>query len=163
MNVMGFAGWSGSGKTTLVEQVIAALGARGLAVSLVKHAHHSFDIDHAGKDSWRHRQAGCREVMVSSGQRWSLTHELRGAPEATLDELLAQLAPCDIVLVEGFKRASIPKVEVWRRVVTEPLLHPDDPHIVAVATDGRLDTTLPQLDINDPAAVAGFIADYLGV
>jgi molybdopterin-guanine dinucleotide biosynthesis protein B len=163
MKVMGFAGWSGSGKTTLVEQVIAALGARGLAVSLVKHAHHSFDIDHAGKDSWRHRQAGCREVMVSSGQRWSLTHELRGAPEATLDELLAQLAPCDIVLVEGFKRASIPKVEVWRRVVTEPLLHPDDPHIVAVATDGRLDTTLPQLDINDPAAVAGFIADYLGV
>ena len=163
MKVMGFAGWSGSGKTTLVEQVIAALGARGLAVSLVKHAHHSFDIDHAGKDSWRHRQAGCREVMVSSGQRWSLTHELRGAPEATLDELLAQLAPCDIVLVEGFKRASIPKVGVWRRVVTEPLLHPDDPHIVAVATDGRLDTTLPQLDINDPAAVAGFIADYLGV
>ena len=163
MKVMGFAGWSGSGKTTLVEQVIAALGARGLAVSLVKHAHHSFDIDHAGKDSWRHRQAGCREVMVSSGQRWSLTHELRGAPEATLDELLAQLAPCDIVLVEGFKRASIPKVEVWRRVVTEPLLRPDDPHSVAVATDGRLDTTLPQLDINDPAAVAGFIADYLGV
>lgn len=163
MKIFGFAGWSGSGKTTLVEQVIAALGARGLAVSLVKHAHHSFDIDHAGKDSWRHRQAGCREVMVSSGQRWSLTHELRGAPEATLDELLAQLAPCDIVLVEGFKRASIPKVEVWRRVVTEPLLHPDDPHIVAVATDGRLDTTLPQLDINDPAAVAGFIADYLGV
>lgn len=163
MKVMGFAGWSGSGKTTLVEQVIAALGARGLAVSLVKHAHHSFDIDHAGKDSWRHREAGCREVMVSSGQRWSLTHELRGAPEATLDELLAQLAPCDIVLVEGFKRASIPKVEVWRKVVTEPLLHPDDPHIVAVATDERLDTTLPQLDINDPATVAGFIADYLGV
>ena len=154
MKVMGFAGWSGSGKTTLVEQVIAALGARGLAVSLVKHAHHSFDIDHAGKDSWRHRQAGCREVMVSSGQRWSLTHELRGAPEATLDELLAQLAPCDIVLVEGFKRASIPKVEVWRRVVTEPLLHPDDPHIVAVATDGRLDTPAPARIFSGSASTA---------
>ena len=108
MKVMGFAGWSGSGKTTLVEQVIAALSARGLVVSLVKHAHHSFDIDHAGKDSWRHRQAGCREVMVSSDQRWSLTRELRGAPEAGHDELLAHLGPCDLVLVEGFKRAAIP-------------------------------------------------------
>lgn len=163
MKVMGFAGWSGSGKTTLVEQVIAALSARGLVVSLVKHAHHSFDIDHAGKDSWRHRRAGCREVMVSSDQRWSLTRELRGAPEATLDDLLAQLGPCDIVLVEGFKRASIPKIEVWRKVVSEPLLHPDDPHIVAVATDEALATGLPQLDINDPAAVADFIAAYLGL
>lgn len=163
MKVMGFAGWSGSGKTTLVEQVIAALSARGLVVSLVKHAHHSFDIDHAGKDSWRHRQAGCSEVLVSSGQRWSLTRELRGAPEATLDDLLAQLGPCDIVLVEGFKRASIPKIEVWRKVVSEPLLHPDDPHIVAVATDEALATGLPQLDINDPAAVADFIAAYLGL
>lgn len=163
MKVMGFAGWSGSGKTTLVEQVIGVLSARGLVVSLVKHAHHSFDIDHAGKDSWRHRQAGCSEVMVSSAQRWSLTCELRGAPEATLDELLAHLRPCDLVLVEGFKRAQIPKVEVRRVVVTEPLLHPDDPNIVAVATDERLDTGLPQLDINDPAAVAGFIVDYLGV
>ena len=134
MKVMGFAGWSGSGKTTLVEQVIGVLSARGLVVSLVKHAHHSFDIDHAGKDSWRHRQAGCSEVMVSSAQRWSLTRELRGAPEATLDELLAHLGPCDLVLVEGFKRAQIPKVEVHRAAVTEPLQHPDDPNIVAIAT-----------------------------
>lgn len=158
MKVMGFAGWSGSGKTTLVEQVIGVLSARGLVVSLVKHAHHSFDIDHAGKDSWRHRQAGCREVMVSSGQRWSLTRELRGAPEATLDELLAHLGPCDLVLVEGFKRARIPKIEVRRTVIAAPLLHLNDPDIVAVATDAPLDTALPQLDINDPHAVADFIA-----
>ena len=161
MKVMGFAGWSGSGKTTLVEQVIGVLSARGLVVSLDKHAHHSFDIDHAGKDSWRHRQAGCSEVMVSSAQRWSLTRELRGAPEATLDELLARLGPCDLVLVEGFKRAAIPKIEVHRAVVTEPLLHPDDPHIIAIATDVRLGATLPQLDINDPAQVADFIVDRL--
>ncbi|ENO92620.1 molybdopterin-guanine dinucleotide biosynthesis protein B [Thauera phenylacetica] len=163
MNVMGFAGWSGSGKTTLVEQVIAALSARGLVVSLVKHAHHSFDIDHAGKDSWRHRQAGCREVMVSSDQRWSLTRELRGAPEAGLDELLAHLGPCDLVLVEGFKRAAIPKIEVWRSVVAEPLLHPDDPRIVALATDARVESALPQLDINDPEGVADFIVEHLGL
>ena len=163
MKVMGFAGWSGSGKTTLVEQVIAALSARGLVVSLVKHAHHSFDIDHAGKDSWRHRRAGCREVMVSSDQRWSLTRELRGAPEAGLDELLAHLGPCDLVLVEGFKRAAIPKIEVWRSVVAEPLLHPDDPRIVALATDTRVESALPQLDINDPEGVADFILEHLGL
>lgn len=163
MKVMGFAGWSGSGKTTLVEQVIGVLSARGLVVSLVKHAHHSFDIDHAGKDSWRHRQAGCSEVMVSSAQRWSLTRELRGAPEATLDELLARLSPCDLVLVEGFKRAPIPKIEVHRALVTEALLHPDDPHIVAIATDSRLTTALPRLDINDPVQVADFIAAHLAL
>ena len=161
MKVMGFAGWSGSGKTTLVEQVIAALSARGLVVSLVKHAHHSFDIDHAGKDSWRHRQAGCREVMVSSDQRWSLTRELRGGPEATLAELLAHLGPCDLVLVEGFKRAAIPKTEVHRRGLAEPLLYPHDPHIVAIATDAELPATLPRLDLNDPVQVADFIADHL--
>ena len=163
MKVMGFAGWSGSGKTTLVEQVIGVLSARGLVVSLVKHAHHSFDIDHAGKDSWRHRQAGCSEVMVSSAQRWSLTRELRGAPEATLDELLAHLGPCDLVLVEGFKRAAIPKIEVHRAAVTEPLLHRDDPHIVAIATDTVIATALPRLDINDPAQVADFIVARLAL
>ncbi|MFU2486616.1 molybdopterin-guanine dinucleotide biosynthesis protein B [Thauera sp. WH-1] len=161
MKLIGFAGWSGSGKTTLVEQVIGVLSARGLVVSLVKHAHHSFDIDHAGKDSWRHRQAGCREVMVSSGQRWSLTHELRGAPEATLDELLAHLSPCDLVLVEGFKRAPIPKIEVHRAVLGAPLLHPDDPYIVAIATDATLATSLPRLDLNGPAQVADFIVAHL--
>lgn len=157
MKVIGFAGWSGSGKTTLVEQVVAILSARGLAVSLIKHAHHSFDIDHQGKDSWRHRHAGCGEVLVSSDLRWSLMHELRGEPEMTLDALLEKLSPCDLVLVEGFKHARIPKIEVRRAVVTEPPFYPDDADIVAVATDVPLSTALPQLDINDPAAVADFI------
>jgi molybdopterin-guanine dinucleotide biosynthesis protein B len=161
MTVIGFAGWSGSGKTSLIEQVIALLGARGLVVSLIKHAHHSFDIDHEGKDSWRHRRAGCREVLVSSSQRWSLQHELRGEPELPLDALLARLSECDLVLVEGFKRAPIPKIEVHRREVGEPLLFPDDPHIVAIATDAEIDTPLPQLDINDPQSVADFIIDYI--
>lgn len=157
MKVIGFAGWSGSGKTTLIEQVIGLLAGRGWVVSLVKHAHHSFDIDHAGKDSWRHREAGCSEVLVSSERRWSLTRELRGAPEATLDELLARLSPCDLVLVEGFKRAPIPKIEVHRAGGAAPLLFPDDPHIVAIATDAAVDTALPRLDLNDPPAVADFI------
>ena len=167
MKVMGFAGWSGSGKTTLVEQVIGVLSARGLVVSLVKHAHHSFDIDHAGKDSWRHRQAGCREVMVSSAQRWSLTRELRGAPEATLDELLAHLGPCDLVLVEGFKSVHIPKIEIHRPAHGRPLLYPDNPAIVAVATDAAPDALsglpLPRLDLNAPAAVADFILRHQGL
>lgn len=158
MKVFGFAGYSGAGKTTLIEKLLPLFTARGLTVSLIKQTHHDFDIDQPGKDSWRHRQAGCREVMVSSGQRWSLTRELRGAPEATLDELLAHLGPCDLVLVEGFKRARIPKIEVRRTVIAAPLLHLNDPDIVAVATDAPLDTALPQLDINDPHAVADFIA-----
>jgi len=161
MKVIGFAGWSGSGKTSLIEQVIALLGARGLVVSLVKHAHHSFDIDHEGKDSWRHRHAGCREVLVSSGRRWSLMHELRGDAEMPLDALLAKLSDCDLVLVEGFKRAPIPKIEVYRAALGAPLLFPDDPWIVAIATDTDLDTRLPRLDLNDPRAVADFVVDYV--
>jgi len=162
MKVIGFAGWSGSGKTTLVEQVVRVLTARGLAVSLVKHAHHSFDIDHRGKDSWRHRQAGCREVLISSRNRWSLVHELRDEEELSLDELLRQLSPCDIVLVEGFKRAPIAKIEVHRVGACEALLFPDDAHIVAVATDSpSLDTgTLPRLDINAPEQVAEFVLEH---
>jgi molybdopterin-guanine dinucleotide biosynthesis protein B len=160
MKVIGFAGWSGSGKTSLIEQVIALLTARGLAVSLIKHAHHSFDVDHAGKDSWRHRHAGCREVLVSSDQRWSLMHELRGAPELPLETLLGKLSDCDLVLVEGFKRAAIPKIEIYRAEVGQPLLFPGDPHIVAIATDAAVDTRLPRLDINDPAAVADFVMRY---
>ncbi|MCC4114499.1 molybdopterin-guanine dinucleotide biosynthesis protein B [Aromatoleum toluclasticum] len=160
MKVIGFAGWSGSGKTSLIEKVVAVLSARGLDVSLIKHAHHTFDIDHEGKDSWRHRNAGCREVLVSSGRRWSLMHELRGDPEMTLDELLEKLSPCDLVLVEGFKHAPIPKIEVRRTAVRESPFYLQDPHIVAVATDVELDTALPQLDINDAQAVADFVVDY---
>lgn len=161
MKVIGFAGWSGSGKTSLIERVIALLGARGLRVSLIKHAHHKFDIDHEGKDSWRHRKAGCREVLISSSRRWSLMHELRGDEEPPLETLLGKLSDCDLVLVEGFKRAAIPKIEVRRTEVREPPLFPDDPHIVAIATDAELDTSLPQLDINDPEAVADFVVDYM--
>ncbi|NMG74624.1 molybdopterin-guanine dinucleotide biosynthesis protein B [Aromatoleum diolicum] len=161
MKVIGFAGWSGSGKTSLIERVIALLSARGLRVSLIKHAHHQFDIDHEGKDSWRHRNAGCREVLISSGRRWSLMHELRGDEELPLEALLGKLSDCDLVLVEGFKRASMPKIEVHRAAVREPLLFPDDPHIVAIATDVELDTPLPQLDINEPEAVADFVVDYM--
>ena len=135
MRIFGFAGWSGSGKTTLIEALIPRLTGRGLRVSLVKHAHHDFDIDVPGKDSYRHREAGCTEVLVSSDRRWVVMHELRGAAELTLEQALARLSPCDLVLVEGYKRASIPKLEVHRAGVGKPLLHPEDSHIVAIATD----------------------------
>ncbi|AYH41838.1 molybdopterin-guanine dinucleotide biosynthesis protein B [Azoarcus sp. DN11] len=160
MKVIGFAGWSGSGKTSLIEKVVAVLAGRGLEVSLIKHAHHTFDIDHEGKDSWRHREAGCREVLISSERRWSLIHELRGDAEMSLEALLLQLSPCDLVLVEGFKHAAIPKIEVRRTVVREAPFYLKDPHVVAVATDVKLDTALPQLDINDAQAVADFVVDY---
>jgi len=135
MRVFGFAGWSGSGKTTLIEQVIPRLVARGLKIALVKHAHHAFDVDQPGKDSHRHRQAGCSEVLVTSGVRWALLHELRGEVEMTLPEALARLSPCDLALVEGYKASPIPKLEIWREAVAKPLLHPQDAHIAAIATD----------------------------
>ncbi len=136
--VFGFAGWSGSGKTTLIEQVIAHLAANGVRVALIKHAHHKFDIDHIGKDSYRHREAGATEVMISSGKRWAIMHELRGAPELSLADALEQLSPCDLVLIEGYKREPLPKLEVWRSAVGKPLLFPEDPHIIALATDDLL-------------------------
>lgn len=163
MKVIGFAGWSGSGKTTLVEQVIGLLEARGLIVSLIKHAHHDFDIDYPGKDSWRHRHAGCREVLVTGGKRWAVMHELRGRDELSLNEALAQLSPCDLVLVEGFKRQPIPKIEIYRAEIGKPLLFMDDPNIIAVASDVPQTTSLPQLDLNDPAAVTGFILKTTGL
>lgn len=161
MKVIGFAGWSGSGKTTLVEQVIGLLEARGLAVSLIKHAHHEFDIDYPGKDSWRHRHAGCREVLVTSANRWAVMHELRGRPELKLNDALAQLAPCDVVLVEGFKHEPIPKIEIYRAAIGQPQLFPNDPYIVAVATDQPVATKLPQIDLNNPAEVTAFIVNIL--
>lgn len=135
MRAFGFAGWSGSGKTTLLEQLVGRLTARGMTVSMVKHAHHGFDVDQPGKDSYRHRAAGCREVLVTSSQRWALMHELRGAPELALGEVLARLSPCDLALVEGFKAAPLPKLEVHRSVLGKPWLHPGDPHVVAIASD----------------------------
>jgi molybdopterin-guanine dinucleotide biosynthesis adapter protein len=161
MKVFGFAGWSGSGKTTLIEKLIPRFAGAGLRVSLVKHAHHTFDVDQPGKDSYRHRHAGASEVLVTSSRRWVLMHELRGAHEPAFEDQVKRLSPCDLLLVEGFKHAPIPKLEVWRAEPGEPLLHPNDPHIVAVASDARVDTRLPVLDLNDDAAIARFILDYL--
>ena len=163
MKVIGIAGYSGSGKTTLIEKLIPILVGEGLRVSLVKHAHHEFDVDQPGKDSWRHRHAGCSEVLVSSSKRWVLMHELRGAAEPSLADQLKHLSPCDLVIVEGYKSAAIPKIEVHRRDGHTPLIHPEDAHVVAVATDERLDTRLPQLDLDDAAAVARFIIQHLGL
>ena len=161
--VFGFAGWSGSGKTTLLEQLIPRFTQAGLTVSVIKHAHHRVDIDKPGKDSWRHREAGATEVLVTTDQRWALMHELRGAPEPTLDEHLSHMSPCDLVLVEGFKAAPIAKIEVHRPSVGKPLLHPDDASIVAIATDETLSVPLPVLDIDDPDAVVAFILQQTGL
>lgn len=163
--VFGFAGWSGSGKTTLVERVISRLAGEGVRVSLVKHAHHSFDIDQPGKDSHRHRTAGASEVLVSSRERYALMHELRGARELTLDEALARLSPCDLVLIEGFKRAPIPKLEIWRAAVGKPLLFPTDAHILGLGTDDALPDgvtadRLVRFALNDVAAVAAFVQSH---
>ena len=161
--VFGFAGYSGAGKTTLIEQLIPRLVRAGLVVSLIKHAHHVFDIDKPGKDSYRHREAGCSEVLVTSDRRWVLMHELRSAPEPSLEEQLARFSPCDLVLVEGFKRAAIPKLEVYRPAHGRPLLHPGDANIVAVASDAPLATALPEFDLNDAGAIAEFIMDHLAL
>jgi molybdopterin-guanine dinucleotide biosynthesis protein B len=161
MRLIGLAGWSGSGKTTLLAKLIPALIARGHSVSTVKHAHHDFDIDTPGKDSHTHRLAGAQEVLVSGGRRWALMHELREETEPTLDQLLAHLAPADFVIVEGFKRDSHPKIEVHRAQVGKPLLHPDDPHIVAIASDGPVaGASISQVDLNDVAAVADLVERF---
>ena len=161
MRVFGFAGWSGSGKTTLIEALVPRLTARGLRVSLVKHAHHDFDVDRPGKDSWRHRMAGCTEVLVTSAARFALIHELRGAPELSLADALARLAPCDLALVEGWKRESVPKLEVWRPSVGKPALHPADPWVRGVATDvpGSVVGGLPTFDLCDVDAIATFVVE----
>ena len=161
MKVFGFAGWSGSGKTTLIEKLIPRFAMRGLRVSLIKHAHHSFDVDHPGKDSYRHRHAGATEVLVTSSRRWVLMHELRGAAEPAFEEQVKHFSSCDLLLVEGYKYAPIPKLEVWRAVTGEGLLHPQDPHIVAVASDAKVETKLPLLDLNDDQSIAQFILAHL--
>ena len=161
MKVFGFAGWSGSGKTTLIEQLIPRFVRRGLRVSLIKHAHHSFDVDQPGKDSYRHRHAGASEVLVTSSRRWVLMHELRGSAEPSFEEQVKRLSPCDLLLVEGFKHAPIPKLEVWRAETGEAMLHPNDPHIVAVASDAKVETKLPLLDLNDADAISQFILKKL--
>lgn len=160
MIVFGIAGWSGSGKTTLLEKLIPELTSRRLRVSVIKHAHHGFDLDRPGKDSFRHREAGASQVLMLSGQRWVLMHELRDDPEPTLDEQLRLLSPCDVVLIEGFKAAAVPKIEVFRLQNGKPPLWPDSPHVVAVATDAAIAAPLPILPLNDAAAIADFMLQH---
>jgi molybdopterin-guanine dinucleotide biosynthesis protein MobB len=159
MQVYGIVGRKNSGKTHLVTRLVRAAVARGLVVSTIKHAHHGFDVDQPGKDSWLHREAGAAEVLVASASRWALLHEHRGAPEPTLADLLARLGPCDLVLVEGFKRDSHPKLEVYRASCSQPPLGTDDAQIEAVATDepAALHTSLPVLALDDTESVLDFI------
>jgi molybdopterin-guanine dinucleotide biosynthesis adapter protein len=157
MKVIGLAGWSGAGKTTLLSRVIPHLLGQGLRVSVIKHAHHEFDVDVPGKDSWVHRQSGATEVLVSSSRRWALMHELRGAGEPRVAELLAKMSPVDLVIVEGFKREPLRKIEVHRAANNKPLLFPDDPGIVGIATDAAIETGLPTAHLDDVASVAAMM------
>lgn len=159
--VMGFAGWSGAGKTTLLKRLIPELLARGYQVSTLKHAHHKFDIDRPGKDSYEHRQAGATEVMIVSDSRWALMHELRGQPEPGLPELLPKFSATDFILVEGFKRDGHAKIEIHRQHNQKPWMFPDDPSICALATDiSPPATTLPQAGLDDIAAIADLVERY---
>lgn len=161
-NVIGIVGRSGSGKTTLLTNLIPALTARDYTVSTIKHTHHGFDMDRPGKDSYRHREAGAQEVLLTSAQRWALLHELRDAPEPGLNDLLEHMSPVDIVLVEGFKAHPYPKIEVHRPVAGHPLLARKDDSVVAVATDAPLDgVAVPLLDLNSVEGIAAFIAAFL--
>jgi len=161
MKVVGFSGYSGSGKTTLVEQLIVRLKLAGQRVSVVKHAHHNFDIDHQGKDSWRHREAGAFEVVIASDRRLAKIREYEVQSEPTVHQLIAELYECDWVLVEGFKHADLLKIEVWRADNHKPAQYPHDPFVVAISTDSPdqlpQPTGLPLLDLNDPDAVAHFL------
>ena len=152
------AGWSGSGKTTLLTKLIPVLVGRGLKVATLKHAHDGFDVDVPGKDSYEHRKAGASEVIVSSARRWVQMHEIGGGAEATLTELLRQLSPCDLVLVEGFKANRHPKLEIFRRAVGKGPLHPNDPHIVAIASDQPFPRAgVPVVNLDDIAAIADLV------
>jgi molybdopterin-guanine dinucleotide biosynthesis protein B len=160
MKMFGFAGYSGAGKTTLIEQLIPRFTARGLKVSMIKHTHHNFDLDKSGKDSFRHREAGATEVMLVCDQRWVLMHELRGDPEPSFEAQIANLSPCDLLLVEGYKATPIPKLEVHRSANGKPYIWPDNASVAALATppeDHPVDCTLPWLDLNDHDAIAAFI------
>ena len=164
MKTFGIIGWSNSGKTTLLIGLVSEFVRRGLRVSTMKHGHHHFDVDKPGKDSYRHRQAGATEVLVSSARRWALMHELRGVPEAGMEDLLAHMSPVDLVLTEGFKSHPHDKMEVHRPQLGQPLICLDDPSVVAVASDETLaNVALPVLDVNDVAAIADSIARHCGL
>jgi molybdopterin-guanine dinucleotide biosynthesis protein B len=160
MKVIGIAGWSGAGKTTLISRVIPYLRQQGLRISVIKHAHHDFDVDIPGKDSWVHRQSGAEEVLVSSANRWVLMHELRGVQEPQLPELLKKMSPVDLVVIEGFKSQPIRKIEVYRKVNGKPFLFPGDPAIAGIAADTTLETTLPVAHLDDIPAVAAMMQKY---
>jgi molybdopterin-guanine dinucleotide biosynthesis protein B len=161
MRIIGLAGWSGSGKTTLITKLIPRLLARGLCVSTLKHAHHGFDLDKPGKDSFVHRVAGATEVIISSAKRWAILHELREEPEWDMAALVAKMSPVDLVLVEGFKRDPFPKIEIHRSANGKPLLHLEDPHIIAVACDSLLpDVKIPVVDLNNIDAIADLLLKH---
>jgi len=164
MKIFGIVGWKNSGKTGLMERLVAEISGRGVSVSTIKHAHHSFDIDHPGKDSYRHRTAGATEVLLSSRTRWALMHENRDAPEETLDRLLARLGPVDLVLIEGYKNDRHTKIETHRKATGQPLIAPGDDTIVAVASDEVLGgLNRPVLDLDDTAGIADFVLRQSGL
>ena len=164
MKIFGIAGWSGSGKTSLVVRLVPELVGRGLSVSTMKHAHHAFDVDTPGKDSYEHRRAGATEVLVGSANRWALMHELRGAPEPRMEALVARMRPVDLLLIEGFKHHAHDKLEVFRRDVGKPLLCVADPRVVAVASDGAVpEARVPVIDLDDTRAVADFVVAHCGL
>jgi molybdopterin-guanine dinucleotide biosynthesis protein B len=164
MEIFGLAGWSGSGKTTLMVGLLPELVARGLTVSTMKHAHHTFDIDRPGKDSYEHRAAGASEVMVTSARRWALMHEFKGAPEPPMDELIARMNPVDLLLIEGFKAHEHDKLEVFRREVGKPLLCLKDARVVAVASDGEVpEAGVPVIALDDVTAIADFVVGHCGL
>ncbi len=163
MRLFGVVGWKNAGKTGLMERLVTEITGRGHTVSTVKHAHHTFDVDHPGKDSYRHRTAGATEVLLASRNRFALMHELRVEEEPRLEDLLKKLAPVDLVLVEGYKRDSHPKVEAHRAVTGNPLIAPDDPTIRAVASDTPLDLDRPVFDLDDTTAIADFILEQVGL
>ncbi|WP_299141830.1 molybdopterin-guanine dinucleotide biosynthesis protein B [uncultured Tateyamaria sp.] len=163
MNIYGVVGWKNAGKTGLMERLVTEITGRGLSVSTVKHAHHTFDVDHPGKDSHRHRVAGATEVLLASRNRFALMHELRDAPEPTLTDLLTKLSPVDLVLIEGYKRDTHPKIEAHRAATGNPLIAPDDPTIQAVASDTPLSLDRPVFDLNDTRSIADFILHQVGL
>jgi molybdopterin-guanine dinucleotide biosynthesis protein MobB len=163
MRLYGVVGWKNAGKTGLMERLVSEITGRGFTVSTVKHAHHSFDVDHPGKDSFRHREAGASQVLLASKNRVALMEELRGAPEPPLDDLLGRLKPVDLALIEGYKRDNHPKVEAHRAVTGNPLIAPDDPTIRAVASDTPLELDRPVFDLNDTVAIADFILSEVGL
>ncbi|MCH2077097.1 MAG: molybdopterin-guanine dinucleotide biosynthesis protein B [Rhodobacteraceae bacterium] len=163
MNIYGVVGWKNAGKTSLMERLVAEITSRGITVSTLKHAHHAFDVDQPGKDSYRHRTAGAREVLVAGGARWALMSELRDEDEPPLTELLSRLSPVDLVLIEGWKRDDHPKVEAWRAETGKPMLAPEEHSVRALAVKGDVESDLPIFDLDDEMAIADFILSEVGL